>query len=320
LTGNHIWAERYDRTLEDVFAVQEEVTQAIVAAIAPRIEATEQSKAARRRPDNLTAYEISLLAWAHAWQGHSTANRALLDQAICEATKALAIDERSALALHTIAYTHATVLLVWGEDQEPSLQKALMAAAQAIELDNTNALGYALRGLCILNSAQVDRYPEALADARRAHEMNPNDVFVLWCLAWLEAAIGEHERALEHGYQILRLNPRDSRSYETYHMLGFASFGAKKYDEGIRWELRALNDRPGLLQAYTVLASCYVGANEIDKARATFAEGQRRSPEFLKLRLEGQSFRAGAADRERGIMFLRIAAGVEDPSAAERLR
>ena len=78
LTGNHIWAERYDRVLEDIFAVQEEVTRAIVAAIAPQIEVTEQSKAARRRPDNLSAYEIALLAWAHAWQGYDTADRALL--------------------------------------------------------------------------------------------------------------------------------------------------------------------------------------------------------------------------------------------------
>jgi adenylate cyclase len=79
LTGNHIRAERYDRVLEDIFAVQEEVTRAIVAAIAPQIEATEQSKAARRRPDNLTAYEIGLLAWGHAWQGgaRATADRRL---------------------------------------------------------------------------------------------------------------------------------------------------------------------------------------------------------------------------------------------------
>jgi TolB-like protein len=66
LTANHIWAERYDRVLEDIFAVQVEVTQAIVAAIAPEIESTEQSKAARRRPDNLIAHEIALRATAHA--------------------------------------------------------------------------------------------------------------------------------------------------------------------------------------------------------------------------------------------------------------
>ena len=320
LTGNHIWAERYDRVLEDIFAVQEEVTRAIVAAIAPQIEATEQSKAARRRPDDLSAYEIGLLARAHAWQGHDTADRALLEQAIREATEALAIDPRSVLALHTIAYARGILLLVWAEDREHALREAMLAAARAIELDSTDALGYALRGLCVLNGFQVDRYPEALADAQRAHEMNPNDVFVLWCLAWLEAAVGEHERAIEHGHQILRLNPRDSRSHETYHMLGFASFGAKQYAEGIGWELRALNDKPGMIQPLITLALCYVGANEIAKARAVFAEGQRRAPEFFKSRLEGNSFYARPEDRKRATTFLRIAAGLEDPSAADALR
>lgn len=320
LTGNHIWAERYDRVLDDIFAVQEEVTQAIVAAIAPQIESTEQSKAARRRPDNLSAYEIGLLAWAHAWQGHATADRALLGQAVREAAEALAIDPGSRLGLHTMAYARATEVLLWGEDRENALREAMSAAARAIELDGTDALGYALRGYCVISSIQSDHYPEALADARRAHDMNPNDVFVLWCLAWLEAVIGEHESAIEHGHRILRLNPRDSRSYETYHMLGFACFGAKKYAEGIGWELRAINDKPGMIQPYAVLTSCYVGAKQIDKARAVFADAQRRSPEFFRNRLEGKSFHARTEDRKRGTTFIRIAAGLEDPSAADALR
>jgi len=320
LTGNHIWAERYDRVLEDIFAVQEEVTKAIVAAIAPQIESTELSKASRRRPDNLSAYEMALLARAHAWQGHDTGDRALLEQAIREATDALATDPRSVLALHTIAYARGILLLVWGENREQALREAISAAVRAIELDSTDALGYALRGWCVVNDAQIDRYPEALADARRAHEMNPNDVFVLWCLAWLEAGVGEHEQAIEHGHQILRLNPRDSRSHDTYHMLGVASFGAKKYAEGVGWELRALNDKPGMIQPLVVLASCYVGVNDIAKARAVFAEGQRRAPEFCNSLLEGNSFRARPEDRRRSTTFLRIAAGLEDPSAADALR
>jgi adenylate cyclase len=320
LTGNHIWAERYDRVLEDIFAVQEEVTHAIVAAIAPQIEAMEQSKAARRRPDNLSAYEIALLARAHTWQAHDTGNRALLEQAIREATQALAIDPRSVLALHTIAYARGILLLVWAEDHEHALQEATLAATHAIELDRTDALGYALRGLCVLNGFQVDRYPEALADAQRAHEMNPNDVFVLWCLAWLEAAMGENDRAIEHGHQILRLNPRDARSHDTYHMLGFASFGAKQYEKGVGWELRALHDKPGMIQPLATLSLCYVGTNDIAKARAAFAEGQRRAPGFFKSRLDGNSFLARPEDRKRGLTFLRIAAGLEDPSAAAALR
>ena len=320
LTGNHIWAERYDRVLEDIFAVQEEVTRAIVAAIAPQIEATEQSKAARQRPDNLSAYEIGLLARAHAWQGHDTADQALLERAIREARDALKIDPGSVPALHAIAYARGTMVLLFAEDPQDDIREAVSAAARAIELDSMDALGYALRGWSALNGAQIDRYPEALADARRAHEMNPNDVFVLWCLAWLESAVGEHERAIEHGHQILRLNPRDSRSHDIYHMLGFVSFGAKKYAEGIGWELRALNDRPGMIQPLAVLSMCYVGANEIDKARAAFAEGQRRAPDYFRRRLEGKLFHARLADRERALTFFRVAAGLENPSAAEPLR
>src|SRR5262249_46808495 len=116
-------------------------------------------------------------------------------------------------------------VFLMAEDPEHALREAMRAVALAIELDSTDALGYALRGRCVIQGAQLDRYSAALADAQRAHEMNPNDVFVLGCLAWLDAAVGQHERAIEHGYRILRLNPCDLRNYDTYHMLGFASFG-----------------------------------------------------------------------------------------------
>jgi len=321
LTGNHIWAERYDRVLEDIFAVQEEVTQAIVAAIAPQIEATEESKAARRRPDDLSAYEIGLLAWAHAWQGYAAADRTLLDQAVREARDALAIDPRSVLALHTIAFACGmSVFLLMAVDREQALREAMAAAARATELDSTDALGYALRGFCILLAGQLDRYPEALANARRGHEINPNDMFVLTLLAWAEAGVGEYERAIEHGHQILRLNPRDPHSYETYHLLGVASFGAKQYAEAIGWESRALTDKPEMRQPHLMLAICYVGTNEIAKARAVFAAGQRRAPEYFKSRLNGTWWYAQSEDRRRAITFFRIAGGVEDPSAADGLR
>src|SRR5262249_23718655 len=91
LTGNHIWAERYDRVLEDIFAVQEELTRAIVSAIAPQIEVVERGKAVRRRPDSLSAYEIALRAWAHTLEGQDKADRTLLSQSIREAKEALAI-------------------------------------------------------------------------------------------------------------------------------------------------------------------------------------------------------------------------------------
>jgi len=118
----------------------------------------------------------------------------------------------------------------------------------------------------------------------------------------------------------MRLNPRDPRSGMTYSVLAFASFGAKQYGEGIRWASRAINDVPTLVMPHVSLTCCLVGAGEIDKAKAAFAVGQKLAPKHFQVRLEGTSPYARPEDRARQRRFLRIAAGLEDPSAAEVLR
>jgi TolB-like protein len=321
LTGNDIWAERYDRVLEDIFAVQEEVTQAIVAAIVPQIEFIERSKAARRRPDNLNAYEFALRARAHAWEGQDKGDRTLIDQSIREAREALAIDPSNVLALRALALAHGFALsLQMAADREHALGEAMWAAARAIELDDTDALGYALRGIVVFLAGKLDRYPAALTDARRAYELNPNDTAVLRILGTLEAAAGEPERAIDHAYEILRLNPRAPRSYGVHSLLAVASFGARQYAEGIRWALCAINDKPTMVGPHVGLTCCLVGAGEIDKAKAAFAVGQKLAPEYFRIRLEGTSIYTRPEDRARQRTFLRIAAGLEDPSAAHALR
>jgi adenylate cyclase len=322
LSGNHIWAERYDRVLEDVFAVQEEVTQGIVAAITPQIESTEQFKAARRRPENLSAYEIAVRAWAHALEAQDKTDPALFNQSIREAREALAIDQNSVRALHVLTWAHGnTLLLHIAADREHALEEAAWANTRAIELDGMDAYGYAFRGLSVLNLVQWDRYPEAIANARRAHEMNPNDTWVLRILAALEGNYGEYERAIERLHQIMRLSPRDPRSHITYTVLATSCFGAKQYADGIDWVSRALNDRPRMVQANAYLAVCLVGIGEIDKAKATFQSLQKvASAEWMEGRLEGNWGYCRPEDRNRATKFLRIAAGIEDPVAADTLR
>jgi adenylate cyclase len=321
-TGTHIWAERYDRVLQDIFAVQEEITTAIVGAIALQIEVTERTKATRRRPDNLSAYEIALRAWAHQLEGRDKADRTIIEQAITEAKQALAIDPSCMRALHALARTQGSALFLrLAPDREHAIREAQWAAARAIELDGTDALSYALRGIGAILGGQLDRYSEALADARRAHAMNPNDAFILRIVADLEAGIGEPERAIEHLHQVLRLNPRDPRSHDTYNVLAFASFIARQYDQGIDWASRAVSDRPQMVQAHTNLAVCLVGVGEIDTAKTTFEALQKvASEEWVRSRLEGAWSYARPEDRRRATTFLRIAAGLEDPSAAEVLR
>ena len=104
LTGNHLWAEKYDRVLEDIFAVQEEVTRAIVAAIAPHIETSEMDRSRGARPGNLSAYEVAMRGWAAAQKAFGEGNRSSRDEAIQLAREALAIDPRCGAALRTLAF------------------------------------------------------------------------------------------------------------------------------------------------------------------------------------------------------------------------
>jgi len=178
-----------------------------------------------------------------------------------------------------------------------------------------------LRALNVVYFTQLDRYPEALADARRAHEMNPNDTDLLRNLGLIEALAGEPDRGIEHLHQVMRLNPRDSAIYDTYHHLAAACFLAQRYADGIDWASRVLRERPRMVVTHTDVVLDFIGLGEIGKAKAMFETLQEvASPEYLRARLEGTWPFGRSEDRRRATTFLRIAAGLEDPSAADALR
>jgi adenylate cyclase len=253
--------------------------------------------------------------------GHDKADRTLIDLSIRDASEVLTIDPQSVLVLHALALAcGVSFFLGMAEDRQGTLRETVSAAARAVELDGTNPRGYALRGFGAYLSLQLERYPDALSDARRAFDMNPNDTFVLEILAHLEVGAGEPEQAIGHAQQVLRLSPRQSRSHMIYNLLAYASHGAKQYAKGIEWASRALSDMPRMVQAQANLAVCLVGAGEIEKAKAVFSAGERLAPEYFRGRLEGSLPLARLEHRRRVQTFLRIAAGLEDPSAAEALR
>jgi len=226
------------------------------------------------------------------------------------------------LALHALALSHGqTFFLEMAADREHALREATWAVTRAIELDGAHAHGYTLRALDVMHRRQWDRYPEALADARRAHEMNPNDTFVLRIFGIFQALAGEPDSGIEHLHQVMRLNPRNPRSYSTYSDLGAACFIAKRYAESIDWASRALRERPSMIQSHTHVVLDCVGLGEIGKAKAVFDSLQKvASPETLRSRLEGMWAFGRSEDRRRAAIFLRIAAGIEDPSAADAVR
>ena len=119
----------------------------------------------------------------------------------------------------------------------------------------------------------------------------------------------------------MRLNPRNPRSYTTYRDLGVACFVAKRYAESIDWASRALRERPSNIQSHINIVLDFVGLGEIGKAKAMFETLQKvASPEYLRSRLEGMWAFGRSEDRRRATIFLRVAAGLEDPSAADEVR
>jgi TolB-like protein/class 3 adenylate cyclase len=320
LTGTHIWAERYDRVLEDVFAVQEELTQSIVRAIAPQILDAEAAKMHRRRPESLSAYEIAVRAHAKAWEAWFKSDPNGCDAAIDDARQALAIDPRSVIALGTLALAHWQHLaFATTSDRAAHFREAMDAATKAIEVDRLYSFGHSMLGLLLVFATDRDRIDDALASARRSHELNPHLMPALTALSFIETVAGNPERAIEHLTTALRLSPRDPQRPTMFLNLAMACGCARRYADGVGYAMVGIREAPGIAPLYAHLAVNYVGLGEIEKARAALDESTRIAPGQVERSLAGFMFRK-PEHQKRGTTFLRIAAGLEDPQAAEALR
>jgi adenylate cyclase len=320
LSGNHIWAERYDRVLQDIFAVQEELTRSIVRAIAPQILDAETEKIHRRRPEDLNAYEIAVRANAKASEAWLKSDAGLRDDAIADAAAALAIDPRSTTALTALAFAQWQHLaFATAADRAAAWREGMSAAERAIEIDRSLAFGHSMKGLLLAFAVDRDRIDEALACARHAYELNPHSMAAVTALSFIEIVWGEPESAIEHLLEALRLSPRDPQRPVVFLNLAMASGCAGRYADGVDYARLGLREAPALAPLHAHLAVNYVGLGELDKARAALAESTRIAPGQVERSLAGFMFRKPEHQR-RGTTFLRIAAGLEDPAAADALR
>jgi len=321
LTGSHLWGERYDRELADIFAIQEELTRRIVAAIAPEVERAEWSRAERKRSRNLSAYDHALRSRSLAEKASVRADRALRDQALAEARAALEIDPNSVeglIALATVLQRHIFFRTV--ADLHVAWNEAMAATARAIEVDRHGTAARTVRGLLLLYAPDGPQHREALRTVLRALELNPNDVPVLHVVGFCEALCGELESSLRHLNEALRVNPRDPWRPQVLSSMMVAAFSARDYAATLHWALQTASERPNYVSAHVFAALGYVGLGEIDKARAALKTADKIDPEFVRARLEGYAVYAKPEDCERQTSFLRIAAGLEDPSTADALR
>ena len=268
-TAKHIWADRYDRRLDDIFAVQDEITGNVVAAIEPHIYAEEGYRAAQRPPDSIDAWGLVVRAMGLIRR----IGRREMEEAQELLHRAIAIDPGYARAHAMLAWAvwWGTLSYAWPDTAE-GYARAARHAEEAVRLDPAEPWARMILGLSYSNAGQHGR---ALAELRAALDLNPNSSMGRTALGWALLRAGEGEEAVEETRRALKMSPLDSYAgiYSSVH--GLALLGTRRFEEALphlRAAVAAFAEYPG---HYNTLISCCGHLGLLEEARAFIAARER---------------------------------------------
>jgi adenylate cyclase len=267
-TGGHLWAERYDRDLKDIFALQDEVTQKIVAALAVKLTEGEEDRLARKQTDNLEAYDHTLRGLEYYFHFTEEGNA----QARKMFQKAIDLDPGYALAHSRLGWTHVREWsLGWSQDPQ-SLERAFEIGQRAAVLDDSLPDTHSLLGEVYLWRKE---YEQAISELEKAVNLDPNGADMLADLGNILSWAGSPEEAIGLVKKAMRLNPM----FPTWYLwcLGHAYFLTARYDDAIATLKIVRNRNPDFLPAHVYLATSYLELGREEEARAEAAEFQRLS-------------------------------------------
>lgn len=272
VTGKHIWAERYDQVLDDIFAVQDDITKRIVVALQIELTEGEQARLSGKGTDNLEAYLKNLQAREQFYrmnrQGTVRA-RELVEEAI-------KLDPAYAGPYVISALTHMMDLwFQFTESPEESLKLAGEAAEKALSLDGSDPSAHA--GLCMFHIMQR-KHDEAISSGKRAVTLSPSGASAHTALGTALTYAGKHEEAIAFYKKALSLNPFPPSIY--LRNLGTAFRMSGRYQEALAEYKKSLSKSPDDLFTHLGLAICYVCLGFEEKAKAEAAEILRIHPEF----------------------------------------
>ena len=265
-TGGHVWSERYDGQLTDVFDLQDEITRNVVASIQTRVHlsATEEPVERSSRPD-LTVWELTMRAWhlLYDFSPESYASaRSLLD-------RALAHDPDSAEATLVLSLIHHhSALLGFADDYIATATLANDLARRATRLDERNEYAHWALGI---SGWGVNKHEESIAALERAVELNPNCSLAYGSLGTALALVGRTDEAIANQQIAIRSNPRDPSIFFRFSGMAFAHYLSGRYDEAADWAGRAIHRMPQWYFAHFILAASLVQAGNPDAAKAAVA-------------------------------------------------
>lgn len=278
-TGEHVWAERYEDVLSDVFELQERIARNVVGSLVPELE-MEEMRLLERGQRRFT--EADDLAWRAAKaqiDGSNNGHPGLITDAIDLAEQAIQQDHSCRLAWEILSASHNwRVFFAWTQDRDASIAAARRAADMLMRLAPNDGRSHFQRGLVEVVCGDAAR---GAADQRRALELNPNDTSVLFYLSWTEAGAGNVDRAKALAAQAIRMSPKDRRLHVAHLAYAMSAFIEGDYARLREWAELAIQGRP-TAPIRRVLMIAY--AAEIDDApllRTHLEALQRVSPDFI---------------------------------------
>jgi adenylate cyclase len=272
-TDAHLWAEQYDRSLEDVFALQDEITMCVVGAIEPSVRKAEIDRIKRQRPETFTAYDLLLRSQQFVFAGMPA-----------EAAKAIAL-LGEALKLEP-DYSAAHAYLSWcfhsrfgrGGLREEDRLAAVGHAREAIALGNDDATALAIAALVLAYDGH--EISTALKTFYRALELSNSNVFALCWNAAILAWIGESDLAIERAQRALRLGPFDSLIWRAHHALSIAYFHSQRYGDAADAARNVIAANSAYSIPRAILAAALVRLGRLDEAKAMAQTVLEREPSF----------------------------------------
>jgi adenylate cyclase len=273
-TGHHVWAERYDRDLEDIFELQDELTGQIVATVAPELERSEHRRAVEGRPQDLNAWDQYQRGMAHLYEFSREGNELARDAF----KKAIAIEPNYSGAYTGLAWSYTRdMLLGFAESLSETTPKAVAASRKAVELDRTDSSAHLIFGVAVIWESQFE---QSVKEFERAIELNPNHANAHGSLGNALAMAGKPEEGIFHLERALQLNPKDPLNHIFYSFMARAHLTAHRYEEATNWAQKAMHLRDDNPEQRLVLASALGHMGHLEEAGVHIGACERLRPGF----------------------------------------
>jgi TolB-like protein len=272
-TGNHIWADRYESALDDIFDLQDRVTMSVIGAIAPQIERAEIARAQRKPTESLQAYDYYLRALASFSRFTREANIEALK--LTQTANNLDPDFAAAFALGADCLVQRWGF-GWSSGGAEDKTEARRLARRALEFDRDDPTVLAAAGHAL--GLFVGEVEEGAALLARAISLDPNLAVARIWNGYVQLYLGDGDAAMEQFQIGLRLSPLDPRIFLAQNGMANAHFLAGRYEDGLLWAKIAMQQNPDYVGGHRILMACHAMAGRVEEARQAWAVARQIDP------------------------------------------